>query len=305
MQKIALIGEFLPMGNQMSRLKKLGEVSIFNSPKNIKQLIQMAKDKDIIITHCNFNKKALSMLPITKLIVSWSTGLDNIDVDYANKNGIIVVNTPDYCSQSVAEYAIALLFCAERKILQSSQEVKMNSWDCLPYIGHELAGKIIGIIGYGNIGKKVSKIAEGLEMEVLINTKNKKLETTGIKFVDLITLLRKSDYIILCTSLNPSSEKLISTKQLIEMKSTVILINTSRGKIIDENALEKALKKNKQMFAALDVLTTEPKINKKLLKLPNVLITPHNAWNTQEALLRGAKQCVDHVEIFFKNRGLK
>lgn len=305
MQKIALIGEFLPMGEQMSRLKKLGEVEIFNSPKDKKQLIQFAKDKNIIITHCEFDKPALSKLPNTKLIVSWTTGLDNIDVNYANQKGLTVVNTPDYCSQSVAEYAIALLFCAERKIVQSSQEVKKNSWNCLPYIGHELAGKTLGIVGYGHIGKKVSKLALGLGMKVLVSTKNKEANTENSTFVELATLLKGSDYVVLCTSLNPTSKNLISKKQLSEMKPTATLINTSRGKVIDENALIKFLKKNKQMFVALDVLATEPKINKKLLTLPNVLITPHNAWNTQEALDRGAKQCVDHVEMFMKNKGLK
>ncbi len=305
MQKIALIGEFLPGGEQMHRLKRLGKVTIFGNPKNKKQLIQFAKDKDIIITHCEFDKSTLSMLPGTRLIVSWTTGLDNIDVNYATQNGIMVVNTPDYCSQSVAEYAIALLFCAERKIVQSSQEVKKNSWNCLPYIGHELFGKTIGIVGYGHIGKKVSKLAQSLDMKVLINTKNKEVDSEKETFVDLSTLLKKSDYVVLCTSLNSTSENLISTKQLSEMKPTATLINTSRGKIINESALEIILKRNKQMFAALDVLATEPKINKKLLNLPNILITPHNAWNTQEALSRGAMQCVDHVESFVKNKGLK
>jgi len=305
MQKIALIGEFLPMGEQMKRLKKLGVVSVCGNPKNKKQLIQFAKDKNIIITHCEFDKGVLSSLPNTKLIVSWTTGLDNIDVDYANQKGIMVVNTPDYCSQSVAEYAFALLFCVERKIVQSSREVEKNSWNCLPYIGRELAGKTIGIVGYGNVGKKVSKLALGLEMKVLINTKNKEANTEKVNFVDLTALLKEADYVILCTSLNSSSENLISIKQLSEMKPITTLINTSRGKIIDENALAITLKRNKQMFAALDVLATEPKINKKLLNLPNVLITPHNAWNTQEALIRGAKQCVDHVELFMKNKGLK
>jgi glyoxylate reductase len=253
------------------------------------------------------------MHPNVKVIAQFAVGFNNIDIDHAASKGISVLNTPATSGREVAEHAIALLMCLNMDICKMDSYVrsgKYKGWDPLLLRGPSLQGKTLGIIGAGNIGENTAKIAEnGLGMNILYHDvrRNTKIESVlHAEYMENIDdLLRKSDVVSLHVPLNPNTYHLIDENQLVKMKSSSLLVNTSRGAVVNEKALVKALKQNMLRGAALDVYEEEPALAKGLTKMENVVLTPHigsaTKINREEMSIIAAQNIID----FFDNTHLK
>jgi D-3-phosphoglycerate dehydrogenase / 2-oxoglutarate reductase len=220
--------------------------------------------------------------PNLKVIVRGGVGLDTIDADYARSKGITVMNTPQANTASVAELAIGFMFALARSIYQTTASLKAEKWEKKRFEGDEINGKTLGLIGVGSIGREVARRASALGMAILAYDPYIK-ELAGVKLVTLNELLAQSDYISLHLPKTKETSNMIGAEQFSLMKNGVKIINCARGGIIDENALYQALTSGKVAGAALDVFEEEPPTNWQLLKLENVIGSPHIGAATKEA----------------------
>lgn len=227
--------------------------------------------------------------PNLKIISNYGVGYDNIDVEYAKSKGIMVANTPsELSSRAVAEFTIGLIFAVLKRIVEGDEFARrgdMGGWKPEIFLGMNLEGKTLGIVGLGRIGCLVAKMARAFGLRVVYNKRNRDCEMEkqfGLEYMSLENLLRESDIVSLHIPLTPETHHLINQRTLDLMKDTAFLINTSRGPVVDEAALVEYLKKGKLSGAALDVFEYEPEINPELCGLPNVIITPHIASSVQE-----------------------
>ena len=230
-----------------------------------------------------------------KLIIRGGVGVDNIDVKYAEENGIMVRNTPNASSQSVAECALAHMFACARFISIAGAAMRNDIWDKKAYSkGIELQGKTLGIIGFGRIGRDVAAKAQAFGMKVMAFdpfVTSKQMAALGVTKADPLEVgLREADYVTIQLHLTPETRGMISTEQFRQMKPTASLINLSRGPVVDQKALYQALVDHEIASAMLDVLEKEPpEQDEPLLSLPNVIFTPHLGGNTVDALIRISK----------------
>ena len=230
-----------------------------------------------------------------KLIIRAGVGLDNIDVQYAENNGIVVRNTPNSSSNSVAELVLGHMICLARYITISNITLREGKWNKKAYTGVELSGKTFGIIGFGRIGKALADKARALGMNVIFYDKFYK-NNEKYDYLPFEEVLRKSDFISLHV---PSPEKpLIGKKELEMMKDGVFLINAARGGVIDEIALLTALNSDKLAGAGIDVFMQEPKPNPELCNHPKVSVTPHIGAATAEAQVRIGEEIIDIIRNF-------
>jgi len=247
-----------------------------------------------------------------KYIANYAVGFDNIDIEAAKEKNIFVTNTPDIMTQAVAEHAMALMLACARRIIEGDRfmrEGKYRYWMPELLLGPEIAGKTIGIVGVGRIGQALAEIAyHGFGMKILYHD-IKKCEdierNLQADYVSLNHLLEESDFVSLHVPLLPETKHMIGRHELSEMKKTAVLINTSRGPVVDEIALADALEE-KQIFAAgIDVYEFEPNPVAKLLKLNNIVMTPHIASATEEAR-KGMGECViRNIEDFLSSGKIK
>ena len=298
---------FLPE-EYKSRLEALGELEVYDSvPSSLDEFVGRIKDAEIVVVgRYGVSAEAFRHAPSLKLISLWQTGYDNIDLEAANKQSVIVSNVPNYAFDSVAEFTFALALNLLRKVQVADMNLRKGKFNWRYYIGNELMSKTLGVLGTGNIGKRVIQIAHGFNMNVLSTTAHpspEKAKKLGVKFVDLETLLTESDIVTLHLPLTPNTEHMIGASQLAKMKSTAILINTARGKIIDETALVEALRVMKIAGAGLDVFEREPlPLDSPLLELGNVVLTPHIAFLSEESIDECTYVCVENVEMFAKGQ---
>ncbi len=267
------------------------------------QLVERLKGADICITNkVPLREATLKQLPDLKLIAVAATGTDVIDKAYTTANGITVSNIRNYAFNTLPEHVFALLFALRRNLVNYHNSVQHGRWGyanqfCyFDYPIHDIAGSTLGVIGYGALGKEIEKRAIALGMKVLIND-----AVPGPNIVDVATLLRESDIVTLNLPLTPQTKNMISTKELASMKKSACIINTARGGIVDEAALADALRKGVIAGAGFDVLTTEPPKNGNILldpTIPNLIITPHVAWASKEAMQVLADQLVDNIDAF-------
>lgn len=236
-----------------------------------------------------------------KLVIRGGVGVDNIDVAYAEENGITVKNTPKASSESVAELALAHMFSVARFINIAGHTMREGKWEKKAYSGIELAGRTLGVIGYGRIGQTLGRKAQALDMNVLVLAYNifkmPALECGTMKYVDLDELLAKSDIISLHTP-SLDGRPLINADTIAKMKDGVVIINTSRGNNLDEDALLAALNSGKVLGAGLDVFKDEPASNKELMNHPHVSCTPHIGAATKEAQKRIGLEIVEIIKNF-------
>lgn len=222
-----------------------------------------------------------------KIIGRAGVGLDNIDVKAAEASGIKVFNTPEALTNAAAELTIGLMVALARRITRGDAGIKEGRWLKNELMGDELRGKVLGIIGTGRIGLTVARIARAFEMEIIghdiIIPDEKVLRELGLKMVSLDTLLASSDYVTLHVTLTDDTYHMMGEEELKKMKRTAYLINTSRGAVVDEEALLNALKGGLIRGAALDVFEVEPPTSSELVKLPQVVATPHIGAQTKEA----------------------
>jgi len=292
------------------RLEALGDLDVYNSvPSSPKGFAERVKDADVVIVgRHGFKAEDFENAPNLKMISLWQTGYDNVDLKEATERRVIVSNVPNYAFDSVAEFVFALALGLLRKACVADSMLRQGLFDWRYYVGNELMSKTIGVLGTGNIGKRVIQIAHGFNMRVLSTTahpnpeKEKKL---GLKFVDLDTLLSESDILTLHLPLTPETNHMIGAPQLAKMKPTAILINTARGKIVNEKALVDALTEGRIAGAGLDVFEVEPlPKDSPLLKLDNVLLTPHIAFLSRESIDECTYICVENVEMFARGSPL-
>ncbi|MFX1521486.1 MAG: 2-hydroxyacid dehydrogenase [Promethearchaeota archaeon] len=254
----------------------------------LQKIIDKESIKVIITDAVSISAKTMDMTPNLRGILVHGVGFNHIDVAAATERKIYVINQPGANAQSVAELTIALLLAVTKKITQADLDTKKGNWKPLDFIGLELHGKTLGIVGLGNIGRIVAAIAKGFGMKVLyydvIRFENLETELE-VQYVNKETLLRECDFVTLHVPLIPATKHFIGEKELEMMKETAYLINASRGAIIDEIALISALQEKKIAGAAMDVFTNEPvEPENPLLRLKNVVATPHIAFLTDQAI---------------------
>ncbi len=221
-----------------------------------------------------------------KLIARAGAGLDNIDLETAKKRGIKVLNTPEAPTVAVAELVMGLMLAWARRIPRADASMKQGKWEKSELMGTELQGKTLGIIGTGRVGKAVAHRAKAFGMTLLaydVVLDREFAESVGVRYVDLETLLQESDYVTLHVPLIPQTRHMIGEHEFELMKPTAVIVNAARGGVIDEAALIRALKGGKIAGACLDVYEREPPENSPLLKLPNVILTPHLGASSKEA----------------------
>lgn len=279
------------------------------SPEEIKERIQ---DADALLCPLSdkIDKEILDAGKKLKLVANYGAGFDNIDIGYAEKKGIAVTNAPAPSSAvSTAELSFCLLLAAARHLLPGDQLLRQGEfkgWRPTFYLGQQLQGKVLGIIGLGHIGYEVAKRALAFGMEVIYYSRHRKvdLEEENLTYVDLDSLLEKSDFISLHTAYVPALHHLISTQALEKMKETAILINASRGPIVHEEALVQALKNKKIAGAALDVYEFEPKVHPDLLKMDTVILSPHLGNATYAARMEMGENARDNLLAFAQGEKL-
>jgi D-3-phosphoglycerate dehydrogenase / 2-oxoglutarate reductase len=271
-------------------LKKSGMVVDYQPEINANQLSTIAKDYDVIVvrSRTKITKEIIqASAPSVKIIARVGVGLDNIDINEAKANGIHVINSPEAAANAVSELVIGLMLSLARSIPFADIQTKKGNWIKKDLTGVELRGKYLGIIGVGNIGRNIGRIGRSLRMNLIgydiIPINRDFTREVGMIVADFNTLLESADFVTCHVPLTAETKKMFSADKFSKMKPTAFLINTSRGEVIDENALYEALKNGRIGGAALDVFETEPPMNKMLLQLPNVICTPHIGAQTKEA----------------------
>ena len=293
-QKIAICRPIPEHGIKMLERHPSFEVVMNKTSKVLGrgQLKELVKDASAIIallTDRIDDEIMQAAGPNLKIIANYTVGYDNVDIEAACKRKIMVSNTANSSNRAVAEHAIALMLAASRRLVEADEYMrkgKYRQWDPELFISPGLFGQTLGIIGTGRIGSEVAHSCYhglGMKIQYFDLQKNEDLErTTHAYHVSLDHLLQTSDFVSLHVPLLPSTKHMINAAKLKLMKPTAVLINTARGPVVDEKALVEALKRNTIMAAGLDVFEDETKVNKSLIKLPNVIMTPHIASATRD-----------------------
>ena len=276
------------------------------------QLLGFLKTKpyDAVITLLTdkIDSKIFDATPSVKLYANYATGFDNIDVAEAGRRGIMVANAPaELTSEAVAEHTIALMLALAARIVESDEYVRKGlyqGWSPMNFIGTDVLGKTLGIVGAGRIGGRVGKYARGLGMKIVYTdvARNEKFEAEcgAVYKSSLEEVLSEADIVSLHVPLFESTRHLMNKESFSKMKPTSFLINTSRGPVVEESALEEALKTGVIAGAALDVFEFEPKISDGLIKLQNIILTPHIASASIEARNQMAELAADNVIDFLE-----
>ena len=276
---------------------QIGADLVWAKLKKEEELIRECRDADGLLNqYALMTQKVLENLPKVKAIARYGVGVDSIDLKAATDLGIIVANVPDYCIDEVAIQAVTMLMALIRKTVFFHQKVKSGQWDFqqgMPI--HRIRGKTLGLVGCGKIGLQVAKIVSSLGVRVLaFDPYIQKLE--GIERVDLDFLLKESDFISIHCPLNESSRHLIGEDAFRKMRKNPLMINTSRGPVIDEKALIEALKEGRVSGAGLDVLEKEPPdLQNPLLKMENVILSPHMGFYSEESIKKLNRRTAESV----------
>lgn len=308
---VILDGEVINPGDlSWDGLAQLGDLKIYARTEN-KDIIKRIGDAEIVFTNKTPLSKATLEQTSIKYIGLFSTGYNVIDTIETNRRGIIVSNVPSYSKNAVAQFTFALLLELCHRVQQHSDIVHEGAWSrsknfCfwnVPQI--ELCNKVMGIIGYGEIGKNVARIALAMDMKVQVYTRTPQISTEDInfKFNDFNTVLKESDIVTIHCPLFDETRNLINTNTLALMKPSTFLINTARGGIVNENDIRTALNSEKLAGYATDVATTEPiPIDSPLLGATNCIITPHIAWVSKDTRTRLLSIVVNNLKAFLDNK---
>ena len=291
-------------------LEQLGTLSIY--PRTApSETYQRAKDADIVITNkvC-FDRQLLEQLPKLRCIVVTATGYNVVDLEAATEHAIVVCNAPAYSTASVAQHVFALLLNISTHVADYAHGNRAGRWTSSPdfcYIEQptiELAGKTLGIVGLGNIGSAVASIGHAMGMHIIALTgKEASALPRYVEKTNFDTLLQRSDIVSLHCPLTPDTRHLINPSTLARAKHGMILINTARGPLVDEQAVADALHSGQLAAFGADVLSQEPpKADNPLLSAPNAFITPHIAWATLEARQRLMQITIDNVRAFISGK---
>ncbi len=304
---IAILQNWSLSKEDMERAKTLGAVTLYDSTDSEDQAIDRLIGTDIAVLD-RFNllptRKIFEGAKQLKLLVVTSTAYHGVDLDAATEHGIKVANVPGFSTESVAEHAIALMFSVIRRIPLGNRLIREKPFQALgiesdyPVQGLEVRGRTLGIIGLGSIGSRVAELGLGLGMKVVACTRTPR-QMQGVEMVSLDGLLETSDVVSLGTAFNSETENIIGTRELALMKPSAVLINAASGKLVDTQALYKALKEEMIFGAGLDLLAEWDQEN-PLLGLDNIVLTPHTAWWTEEASRNFGDIIVTNIETFIK-----
>lgn len=303
MDKFKVLVSFKFFPAWIEKIKEYSEVTVWEKevPPNkswIKESIREAEGLLCTLTN-RIDKEIIDSAPNLKVISTYSVGFDHIDVKYAKSKGIKVGYTPEVLTETTADLIFGLIISVARRIVEGDKLIRENKWK-IPWtpdflLGYGIYGKTLGIIGMGRIGKAVARRAKGFSMRVIYNSRTPKNDVEA-EFVSLDYLLRESDFVVVTVDLNDSTYHLINEENLRKMKPTTFLINASRGKVVDEKALVKALKEKWIRGAALDVFETEPiSSDNPLTKFDNVVLTPHIGSATVETRNKMAEIAVNNL----------
>ncbi|MFA4647541.1 glyoxylate reductase [Pyrococcus kukulkanii] len=275
--------------NGIRLLEKEFEVEIWEEEREIPRdvLLKRVKDVDALVPMLSerIDREVFENAPRLRIVANYAVGYDNIDVEEATKRGIYVTNTPDVLTDATADLAFALLLATARHLVKGDKFVRTGEWKRKGvawhpklFLGYDVYGKTIGIVGFGRIGQAVARRAKGFGMRILYYSRTRKPEVEkelNAEFKPLEELLRESDFVVLAVPLTKETMYMINEERLKLMKPTAILVNVARGKVVDTRALIKALKEGWIAGAGLDVYEEEPYYNEELFSLENVVLTPH------------------------------
>ncbi|MDY2986881.1 MAG: NAD(P)-dependent oxidoreductase [Peptoniphilus sp.] len=301
----------------LQRIENLCEVDYEDSniPLKNDEIVERLKGVEVLI--CPLSDKITREVLESenaknlKLVANYGAGYDNVDIKAAAENGIDVTNAPAPSSAvSTAELSFALMLATARKIVQGEKDLregKFFGWRPTYFLGEELKGKTLGIIGMGNIGKNLAKRALAFDMNVIYYSRNRKedVEALGIEYLSKDEVIKKSDFLSLHTAFSPELKHMIGEREFKMMKSTAHLINAARGPLVDEKALVEALKNKDIRSAALDVYEFEPNVTAGLLELDSVVLAPHLGNATEEARLEMGNAVADNLEDYIAKRNLR
>ncbi|WP_374125371.1 NAD(P)-dependent oxidoreductase [Leptotrichia hongkongensis] len=308
--------------NLKERFSKYGEYIEYGDTDS-SEIDERIKDVDVVITtRIKLRKKQFEKAEKLKLILVTATGFNHIDVKSANEFGIKVANVSGYSTNSVAQLAITFLLNGLTPVNRYYDEVKDGKWmditvpDYQKYPIDDVNGKILGIVGFGNIGKRVAQVAEILGMEVMVAKNTEKdnaktgsvIEKDGFLRYDLDEVLEKCDILTLHVPLTDSTRNLINLEKMKKMKKSAVILNLARGPVINQEDLYFALKNKIIKSAAIDVTSVEPiEKNSKLFQLDNILITPHIAWKSEKSMIKLMDDVEKNLKLFLEGRleGLK
>jgi len=261
------------------------------------ELLDAIVDADCVIvrSRTKVDREFFERAPKLKIVARAGVGLDNVDVSEANKRGIKLLNTPEAPTNAAAELTVGLLIALFRGIARGDRGIRRGEWLKNELLGEELAGKTLGIIGYGRIGRQVAKLASCLGMHVLAwDILGESISYAPASYVKLEELLSQADAVTLHVPLTPETRGFFNAEMFSKLKQGAYLVNASRGEVVDEDALYKALKDGRIRGAALDVYSREP-YSGPLTQLENVVLTPHIGANTREAQRKAALQLVELI----------
>ncbi len=306
MKIVFLEADALGKDIDISPLKQFGELIVYPDYRPDKTLERIKDAEILIVNKTPIGEKELQAAKNLKLICVAATGYNNIDIAATLKYNVVATNVKGYSTESVAQHVFAHLLAVMNKVFEYQQEVKnwpnSNTFTIITHTIEELRGKTMGIIGYGNIGKRVAQLAQAFKMRVLI------AKRPGVKYndnfrVDLETVLKHSDVLSIHTPLTEQTKNLITLRELKMMKPSAILINTARGGIVNEQDLYTALKQKIISFAIVDVLTQEPPPEDHIFyELDNILLTPHIAWTSRQARQTLLNGIIENIQKFLQGK---
>lgn len=264
------------------------------------EILQNIADADGVLACAAIDAEMIAAAPKLKIISNYGAGYDRIDTGAAAARGIPVTNIPDDTMQATAELALALLLSLERRVTELDRALRAGEKGLFVMgqrMGHTLSGKTLGIVGMGHIGGALARMARALGMEVIYHNRRRLPPESeqGCRYAELDELMERADAISINCPLTPSTRGLIGRRELELMKPDAVIVNTARGGVIDTPALIDALKSGRIAGAALDVFPREPEVPEELLKLDNVVVTPHIGTNAVETRAQMARACADRI----------
>lgn len=310
MEKVVIPDDYPPILSgtpALERLRQVASVRIYteraSSEEEFVTRLQGARVAINIRAYSKFTGALLRACPDLKMIAVLGIGTDNVDLSAASLSGIQVSNTPGYSAAAVAEHTLALMMAAARKISGHDRELRSGRWTRMPMT--QLNGKTLGVIGFGSIGRQVASLGRGIGMKVLAWTFHPTPERAmeSVQFVDFDRLLSQSDVISINIRASEKTRGLISRQALEKMKNSSILVNTARASVVDTEAMLEALRTGKLAAAGLDVFDQEPlPPGDPIFSVPNLVLSPHNAGMTPEAIERGNEMVVENAISFLQGR---
>ena len=298
-QSVLICDQVNPTLNEI--LEKNGLQVTYEPEITPEQIAEKIGNFDVVVvrSRTKITRELIQKADKCKIIARVGVGLDNIDQNSAKEKGIRVINAVEGAMNAVAELVIGLMLSLAREIPRADREVRNGNWIKKELMGTELRGKYLGIVGLGNIGKRLGRLAKALNMNIIgfdvVPIDEEFSKEVGLMKTDLDTLLASADYVSLHVPLLDSTKHMINSTKMESMKNTARIINTSRGGVIDEEALYDALKNGQLGGAALDVFEVEPATSNKLATLPNFISTPHMGAQTKEAQLLAANIIAEKI----------